>query len=121
MSKLFSYDCDHYDVASEMLPKSEFWKDGYCALPRKKWLLWGICKEYIKQNIIKAVLRKANAYSVVICRLIKNNVNKMDPRGKIDSNFAYEVLVRTRILESLSNILAKKESYVTLQEAEIGR
>ena len=25
------------------------------------WLLWGICKEYIKQNIIKAVLRKANA------------------------------------------------------------
>ena len=44
----------------------------------------------------------------------------MDPRGKIDSNFAYEVLVRTRILESLSNILAKKESSVTLQEAEIG-
>ena len=36
------------------------------------WLLWGICKEYIKQNIIKAVLRKANAHSVVICRLIKN-------------------------------------------------
>ena len=22
------------------------------------WLLWEICKEYIKQNIIKAVLRK---------------------------------------------------------------
>ena len=33
---------------------------------------WGIFKEYIKQNIITAMLRKANAHSVVICRLIKN-------------------------------------------------
>ena len=36
------------------------------------WLLWGIFKEYLKQNIITAVLRKANAHSAVICRLIKN-------------------------------------------------
>ena len=36
------------------------------------WLLWGTFKEYIKQNIIKAVLRKVNAHSVVTCRLIKN-------------------------------------------------
>ena len=36
------------------------------------WLLWGIFKECFKQNIITAVLRKANAHSVVICRLIKN-------------------------------------------------
>ena len=36
------------------------------------WLLWGIFKEYIKQNIITAVLRKAYAHSVVIPRLIKN-------------------------------------------------
>ena len=28
---------DHYDVATEMSPKSEFWKDGYCALCRRKW------------------------------------------------------------------------------------
>ena len=33
---------------------------------------WGIFKEYLKQNIITAVLRKANAHSVVIRRLIKN-------------------------------------------------
>ena len=33
---------------------------------------WGIFKEYIKQNIITAMLRKVNAHSVVICRLIKN-------------------------------------------------
>ena len=48
---------------------------------------------YLKQNIIMAVLRKANVHSVVICRLIKkiNNVNKSRSRGKIDSNFfAYE-------------------------------
>ena len=36
------------------------------------WVLWGIFKEYIKQNIIMAVLRKANSHSVVISRLIKN-------------------------------------------------
>ena len=35
------------------------------------WLLWGIFK-YIKQNIITVVLRKANAHSVVIRRMIKN-------------------------------------------------
>ena len=39
--------------------------DGY-------WLVWGIFKEYIKQNIITAVLRKENAHSVVISRSIKN-------------------------------------------------
>ena len=33
---------------------------------------WGIFKEYLKQNIIMAVLRKANAHSFVIRRLIKN-------------------------------------------------
>ena len=38
------------------------------------WLLWGIFKEYLKQNIITAVLRIANAHSVVICRLIKNSI-----------------------------------------------
>ena len=42
----------------------------------------------MKQNIIMAVLKKANAQSVVICRLIKKvkNVNKKNPRGKADSN-----------------------------------
>ena len=37
------------------------------------WVLWGIFKEYIKQKIIMAVLRKANSHSVVICRLTKKN------------------------------------------------
>ena len=36
------------------------------------WLLWGTFNECIKQNIIKAVLRKANAHSVDICRLMEN-------------------------------------------------
>ena len=39
----------------------------YC---RNIWLL-GIFKEYIKQNIIMAVLRKANAHLVVISRIKK--------------------------------------------------
>ena len=64
-----------------MSPKSEFWKDGYWAYTEKNngvWLLWGIFKGYLKQNIITGALRKANAHSVVICRLIKKikNVNK---------------------------------------------
>ena len=45
---------------------------------------WGIFKEYLKQNIVTAVLRKANAHSTVICRLIKkiNNVNKNRSKSK---------------------------------------
>ena len=38
------------------------------------WELWGIFKEYVKQNIIMAVLRKAHCHSVVICRLLKKSV-----------------------------------------------
>ena len=70
MSKLFSYDgvvkfrrnlkFEKIDTASYTGKNAEF------------WLLWGIFKEYLKQNIITAVLRKANAHSVVIRRLIKN-------------------------------------------------
>ena len=38
---------------SEMSPKSEIWKDGYCVLHRKNdWVWWGIFKEYLQQNII---------------------------------------------------------------------
>ena len=54
------------------------------------WVLWEIFKEYIKQNIIVAVLRKANSHSVVICRLIKKiNTVKDNPRRKTDSNFDF--------------------------------
>ena len=54
------------------------------------WVLWGIFTEYIKQNIIMAVLRKANSHSVVICRLIKKiNTVKDNPRRKTDSNFDF--------------------------------
>ena len=35
---------------------------------------WGIFKEYLKQNIITAVLRKANAHLIVIFRLIKKSI-----------------------------------------------
>ena len=38
------------------------------------WLLWGIFKDYIKENIIIAALWKPNSHSVVICRLIKKSV-----------------------------------------------
>ena len=79
MSKLFLCDYD------EISPKSDFWRDRY--LNRKNdgfWLLWGIFKEYIKQNIIMAVLRKANSYSVGLQIDKKINYVKEDPRRKID-------------------------------------
>ena len=38
------------------------------------WVLWGIFKEYIKQNIIMAVSRKVSSHSVVICQLTKNQM-----------------------------------------------
>ena len=75
---------------SKMSPKSEFLKDGYCVLHGKNDGVWrGIFQKYLKQNIITAVLRKANADSVVICGLIKKLTMQMKtyPRGKIDSNF----------------------------------
>ena len=54
------------------------------------WVLWEIFKEYIKQNTIMALLRKANSHSVVICRLIKKiNTVKDNPRRKTDSNFDF--------------------------------
>ena len=58
---------------SEKSQKSEFWKDGTASYTGKNdGVWWWIFKECFKQNIITAVLRKANAHSVVICRLIKN-------------------------------------------------
>ena len=40
ISKLFSYDYDHYDVATEMLLICESSRDGYWAFSRKKlWIL----------------------------------------------------------------------------------
>ena len=49
----------------------------------------GIFKEYIKQNIIMAVLEKANFHSVDICRLIKSQSCKNRSRRKTDSNFIF--------------------------------
>ena len=67
------------------------------------WVLWGIFKEYIKQNIIMAVLRKANSHSVVICRLIKKTIMYQGEKliqtlifPKLPS--AYEVLTRRNIM-----------------------
>ena len=94
-----------------MSTKYEFWRDGYWGPSTEKndvfWLLWGIFKEYIKQNIIMAVLRKANALSLVICRLIKkiNNV-KEDPEEKNWFKLwffpsclsAYEVLITKNVM-----------------------
>ena len=53
-----------------MSPKSEFWKDSASYTEKNNGVWWGIFQEYLRQNIT-AVLRKANAHSVVICRLIK--------------------------------------------------
>ena len=64
-----------------MLPKCGFWGmfntefnfDTECSTVKKYgfWVLWGIFKECIEQNIIMAVLRKVNSHSVVICRLVQ--------------------------------------------------
>ena len=71
---LVSRYADHYDVV-KCRRNLNFEKMDTAPCTGKNdgfWLLWGICKEYIKQNIIKAVLRKANAHPSVICKLIKN-------------------------------------------------
>ena len=98
MSKLFSYD----GVASEMSLKSEFWKDEYCTTEKNDgvWLMWRIFKEYLKQNIITAVLKSKCSFS---CHLqIDKKINNVNKNGsekrKLDSNFAYKVLVRRNLM-----------------------
>ena len=63
MSKLFSCYYDHNDMVKsrrnvnfgEMnIERLTEINDGF-------WLLWGILKEYIKQNIIMTVFKKANS------------------------------------------------------------
>ena len=80
MSKLFSYDglvkCRrnlNFEKGDTVSYTRE--NDGVC---------WGMFKEYLKQIFFTAVLRKANAHSVAICRLIKkiNNVNKNRSKRK---------------------------------------
>ena len=95
MSKLFSCYNDHYkryggrrnETFEEIDTEHLTWKnDGF-------WLLWGIFKKYIKQNIIMAVLRKTHSHSIAICRLIKiNNVKEYRWR-KSDSNFDFSQTV----------------------------
>ena len=83
----------------EMPPKSEFWRDEFWALNRKNdrfWLPWGISKEYNKQNITMAVLRKANSHSVVIGRLIKKYIKQKKIQG--------EKLIQTLIFPKLSSV-----------------
>ena len=54
----------------------------------------GLClrlvfNEYIKQNIIMAVLRKTNFHSVDICRFMKNQACKIKSMKKTDSNINF--------------------------------
>ena len=70
MLKLFSCDYDHYNIV-RCRQNVNFEEFGTQPSIGKNDGLWEICKEYIQQNIIMAVLRKANFYSVDVCRLIK--------------------------------------------------
>ena len=68
MSKLFSYD-----GVVKCRRNLNFEKMDTASYTGK---MIGFDEEYLrsKQNIIAAVLRKANAHSVVICRLIKKSI-----------------------------------------------
>ena len=68
-------DYDHYDlIKSRQNVNFEEMDTNRSTETNGFWLLWGTFKEYIKQNTIMAVLRKANSHSVVICRLITKSV-----------------------------------------------
>ena len=69
------------------------------------WVLWGIFKEYIKQNIIMAVFWKTNSHLVVICRLIKKSKQEKIQGEKLIQTLifpklpsAYEVFTRMSIM-----------------------
>ena len=64
MSKLFPSDYDHYDLVKchQNMHFEEMDTEPWTGKNDGFWLLWGIFKEYFKQNIIMAVLRKANTH-----------------------------------------------------------
>ena len=104
LSKLFCYDgvAKCYWILKRWIPYSVL--QSYTGTNDGVW--WGIFKEYLKQNVITAVLRKTNAHSVVICRLIKkiNTVNKN--RSKLWFKNWFKLLC-------LSGFISKKESFYT--------
>ena len=81
MSKLFSCDYDHYTLWWNVAKMKEYIDlheeintEPLTGKNDRFWLLWGTFKEYIKQNVIVAVLRKTNFHSVDICRFIKQPI-----------------------------------------------
>ena len=89
MPQLSSCDYDHYDIVKcrrdvnieEMDMETSGKNDLF-------WLLWGIFKKYIKQNIIMAVFKKSK-FSLSCHLQIEKKVNnaKEHPRRETDSNF----------------------------------
>ena len=84
MSKLFPCDGHSEGKCHRNLNFEKMYAASYTGKNDGTSLLWGIFKEYLKQNIITAGLRNTNAHSVVICRSIKkiNNVNKNRSKRK---------------------------------------
>ena len=76
MSKLLLCDYDHSEQYREISAKCDEEMDTERSTGENDgfWILWGIFKEYIEQNIVMAVLRKAHSHSVVICRLIRKPI-----------------------------------------------
>ena len=77
----------------EMLPKCGFKEmDAECSTGKIDgfWILWGVFKEHIKQNIYMAGLRKANSHSVLI-QFSLQIVRKTDnvSSWKTDSNLNF--------------------------------
>ena len=114
MSNIFSYDYDHYDVVKcgrnlnfekmDTAPYTEK-NDGF-------WFLWGICKEDIKQNIIKAEEKQTLIQLSFEDWKKVNNVNKIRSKRKNWFKLCWWGF-------------SKKESYVvhiifTPKETEIG-
>ena len=74
MSKLFSCGCftTHFYSMVKCPRNVNFDTEPSVGKNDGFWLLWGLFKVYIEENIIMAVLRKVNSHSDDICRLTKN-------------------------------------------------
>ena len=70
--------CGYFNIRWNVATKESNWEknDGF-------WLLWGIFHEYIEQNIITEVLRKAIFHSADICKLMQNQSCKKDQRATL--------------------------------------
>ena len=119
MSELSACDYDHYDVL-RCRRNMNFEEIGTELSTRKLQVFIttrNIFKEYIKQNVM-AVLRKANAHSVVLCRLIQGE-KLVQALVFLKLPSAYEISIRRNVMQCIYLLHQKRLRQVVNSDRQV--